>query len=495
MSNKFEPSFESLYNFNCPDWFRDAKFGIWSHWGPQSVPMIGDWYARFMYVEGTDQYKYHCRHYGHPSKFGYKDLCALWKAEKFDPDALMELYYKAGARYFIAQATHHDNFFNYDSKVNPMNSVNVGPGKDICAMWKAAADKYNMPFGLSEHLAASFSWWRDNKGCDKTGPYAGVPYDGNDPAYRDFYHDNYEHVGEEGTPWLTHNKKFMEYWSKSIHEMIDKFTPDLLYSDSELPFGGDAKSLHELINKSTTDGELPINNGFYSYGLEVVSHLYNSSIEKYGYNRSSYTQKNRDPKIFKVGILDIEKSQLPGIQQDPWQTDTCIGNWFYDVRQEYKKPGHIIEMLIDIASKNGTMLLNILQKPDGSIDEWAVYILEEIAKWYAVCAEGIYGTRPWRVFGEGDAKVIIDGYRESQVNWNSSDYRFTSKGDNVYAFMMHTPESRIAIIKSFTEADKVKEVSLLGGDKLPFQQSFGVLTVKLPEKMPTEYTNCLKITL
>lgn len=472
-TQKFAPTFESLYNFKCPDWFRDVKFGIWSHWGPQSVPMYGDWYARNMYIEGSDQYRYHVRHYGHPSKFGYKDICALWKAEKFNPDELMALYYKAGARYFVAQATHHDNFFNYASDVNRMNSVNVGPNKDICAMWKKAADKYNMPFGLTEHLAASFSWWRFNKNCDKTGPYAGVPYDGNDPEYRSFYHDNYEYAGKNDAPWLTDNRKFMDYWKKSVFEMIDKFTPDLLYSDSELPFGGE----------------------FYDVGMEAVAHLYNKSIEKYGVNNAVYTQKNRDAKIYKIGILDIEKSQLPGIQENPWETDTCIGNWFYDVRQEYKKPGHIIEMLIDIISKNGTMLLNVLQKPDGSIDEWAVYILEELAKWFAVCSEGVYGTRPWRVDGEGDSKVVISGFTESAVEWNNSDFRFTAKGDDVYAFIMHTPEIRKCTIKSFTEAEKVKSVSLLGYGEVPFAQNFGILTVKLPENMPTEYTNCLKFSL
>ena len=182
---KFEATFESLHTYTVPEWFRDARFGIWSHWGPQSVRMFGDWYARNMYIQGQPQYEYHLRHYGHPSKFGYKDICALWKAEKFDPDALIAKYHKAGARYLMTQAVHHDHFFNYDSKINRMNSVNVGPHKDILALWKAAADKYGMYFGLSEHLGASFSWWRVNKGCDATGPYAGVPYDGNDPAYQD----------------------------------------------------------------------------------------------------------------------------------------------------------------------------------------------------------------------------------------------------------------------------------------------------------------------
>jgi len=471
MSTAFEPSFESLYNYRTPDWFRDAKFGIWSHWGPQSVPMYGDWYARNMYIEGSDQYRYHVRHYGHPSEFGWKDVCALWKAENFDPEGLMDLYHKAGARFFVAQATHHDHFFNYDSAVNRFNSVKVGPGKDICALWKAAADKYSMPFGLTEHLAASFSWWFVNKGADKTGPYAGVPYDGNDPAYRDFYHDNYEH-SEQNWPWLTPNKAFREYWLRAVTEMIDRFTPDLLYSDSELPFGADD----------------------FSYGLRAVAHLYNKSVEKFGFNHAVYTQKNRDEKIFRVGTLDIEKSQLPGIQEHPWETDTCIGNWFYDVRQVYKTPGHIVEMLVDIISKNGTMLLNILQKPDGTIDPWERWTLEEIGRWFSVCSEGVYGTRPWRVFGEGESRVVIDGFRESRVEWTASDYRFTAKDNNVYAFMMHAPEDRRAVIRSF-ESDTVAKVSLLGVGEVPFTQSFGVLTVELPENLPANWANCLRVTL
>lgn len=474
---RYEATFESLKNYQCPEWFQDAKLGIWSHWGPQSVPMCGDWYARNMYIQDSEQYRYHVRHYGHPSEFGYKDICALWKAENFDPEELLALYYKAGARYFVAQATHHDNFFNYDSKCNRFNSVKVGPGKDICALWKAAAENYNMPFGLTEHLAASFSWWYTNKGADTYGPYKGVPYDGNDPEYADFYYNNQEHVLTEDfgavKQWLTGNKEFHKYWLDSVKEMIDTFHPALLYSDSGVPF--------------EQEGFEP--------GLEAIAYLYNDSAERNGSNQSVYTQKNRDPKIYKVGTLDIEKSQLPGIQEDVWQTDTCIGNWFYDAKQGYKKPGHIIEMLVDIISKNGVMLLNILQKPDGTIDAEARYILEEMAKWYAVCEEGVYGTRPFRVFGEGDTRVIINGFQEDKTEWNASDYRFTKKGNVVYAFMMQAPENRVAVIKSLLEEEKVEKVCLLGYGEVEFSQKFGVLTVKLPEELPTEYTNCLALHL
>jgi len=485
---KFEPTFESLRTFECPKWFKDAKFGIWSHWGPQSVPMYGDWYARAMYIEGSDAYKYHLRHYGHPSEFGYKDLCELWKAEKFDPDALMDLYVRAGAKYFVAQAMHHDNFFNYDSKVNKFNSVNVGPKRDICMEWKNAARKYGLPFGLTEHLAASFSWFSVNKGADKKGPYAGVPYDGNNPECP-FYYNNREHYVENlvdkyaVVPWYTQNEDFHRYWLDSMKELIDRFEPDLLYSDGALPF-------HVYYGAERTDDSNP-----YAEGLEAVSYLYNKSIEKYGENRAVYNQKERAREIYSVGILDIEKSQLSDISSDVWQTDTCIGNWFYDVRQDYKTPAHIIEMLVDIISKNGVMLLNILQRPDGSIDREAVYILEELEKWFKICAEAVYETEPWRVAAEGDSAVIINRFQEDQVSWKDSDFRFVKKNNFVYAYVMAVPESRVAVIKSFNENETVKSVTLLGYGKVEFSQAFGVLTVKLPTEMPTNYTNCLKIEL
>ncbi len=485
MSKKFEPTFESLHEYNVPEWFRDAKFGIWSHWGPQSVPMFGDWYARNMYIEGSSQYEYHLRHYGHPSKFGYKDLCNLWKAENFDPEGLMEKYYKAGARYFMSQGTHHDHFFNYDSKLNRMNSVNVGPHKDILAMWKAAADKFGMPFGISEHLGASFSWWRVNKGCDKKGPYAGVPYDGNDPEYQDFYYANQEHGTEDPYncfPWYTENEEFKEYWKKCIGEMIEKFQPELLYTDGSLPFGT------HWAGGDNISGENP-----YQQGLDIVAQLYNTSIEKHGSNEAVYLQKDRRPEIYNVGVLDIEKSQLPGIMPAPWHTDTCIGNWFYDVHSPYKEPEQIIEMLVDIISKNGVMLLNILQRPDGTIDEYADYILDKIGEWFAVCSEAVYCTRPWRVFGEGDTFVKIEGFREDKTDWNATDFRFVQKDGTVYAFMMGAKDGdRVVTLKSFAD-NEVSSVELLGYGAVPFTKENGVLTVDLPEKLPAFCANALKI--
>ncbi len=485
MSNSFKPTFESLCEYSAPKWFRDAKFGIWSHWGPQSVPMFGDWYARNMYIQGTPQYEYHVRHYGHPSKFGYKDLCELWKAENFDPDGLMDKYVKAGAKYFVAQATHHDHYFNYASSINPMNSLNIGPRKDILAMWKSAADKRGLPFGITEHLAASFSWWRVNKGCDSYGPYAGVPYDGNDPEYRDFYYDNYEHGLEnprDAYPWYTSNAAFREYWLRAVNEMIDLFEPEILYSDGSLPFG---THWHGDGIKTRAEAD-------YKQGLEAVARLYNRSIGKHGSNEAVYLQKDRAPEIYKVGVLDVEKSQLAGITEDPWHTDTCIGNWFYDVHNAYKRPEQIIEMLIDIISKNGCMLLNVLQRPDGTIDDEADFILKELAGWFSVCAEAVYGTRPFDVFGEGDTRVKIEGFREDKTEWTRNDFRFTRKDGSVYAFMMGAKAGETVILRAFADRE-VKAVRLLGVGDVPYRKEFGVLAVKLPERLPTKYVNALEI--
>lgn len=483
----FTPAFQSLEKFQTPDWFRDAKFGIWSHWGPQSVPMFGDWYARNLYIQGTPQNLYHVRHYGHPSQFGYKDICALWKAENFHPDELMDLYVKAGAKYFVAQAMHHDHFFNYPSALNRMNSQNVGPHKDIVGLWKAAADRYGLPFGLTEHLGASFSWWRTNKGSDSYGPYKGVPYDGNDPVYRDFYHDNYEHpVGDPDNlePWYTGNQQFRTYWVACMKELIERYTPDMLYSDGGLPFAQYTPGMPQ----SQLDAQ-------YREGLDVVSALYNASIRKYGQNRAIYTQKDRHPEIYHVGVLDIEKSQLPGIQKDPWQTDTCIGNWFYDVRQTYKHPDQIIEMLIDIVSKNGTMLLNVLQRPDGAIDDEAKYILTELATWFPTAGEGLYGTRPWKVSGEGDTFVTIQGFTEAKTGWKPADIRYTKKGNTVYAFLMGGAYDNVAVLRSFNEGEHITGVRLLGVGAVPYRHEMGVLTVALPEHGPNAYTNVLAVEL
>jgi alpha-L-fucosidase len=479
----FEPTWESLRRFECPDWFRDAKFGIWSHWGPQSVPMFGDWYARNMYREGTDQYLHHWRVYGHPSKNGWKDVVQLWKAEKFDPEGLMQLYVDAGARYFCAQAVHHDNFDNWDSTHNRWNAVRVGPKKDIVGLWQAAAGRFGLPFGVSEHLGATFAWWSHSKNCDKSGPYAGVPYDGNDPAYEDFYLPNQDEpiLEQQGGNWYTSNPWWHKRWFDRIRDLIDKYHPDLLYSDGTVPFG--------------------------QYGLGIIAHLYNSSAALHdGINRAVYTHKDRNPLVYKVGVLDIER----GVQKDaflhPWQTDTCVGGWFYDVRRQYKSSRQVIEMLVDIVAKNGNLLLNVPQKPDGSLDDECLAILTDLAAWIKVNGEGIYGTRPWHIALEGEVNAPEGRFREDELAWQPTDYRFTCKGKTVYAFQMGWPEDGKALIRAFSSGSgtggyrlklaDVQGVELLGyRGQVSFEHGEEGLSIgRLPARRPVQCAHCFKIT-
>jgi len=473
----FDATFESLSTFECPDWFRDAKLGIWSHWGPQSVPRYGDWYARHMYRQGSEQYLHHLRMYGHPSQSGYKDIVRQWKAERFDPADLMDRFVAAGARYFVAQAVHHDNFFNYEASVNPWNSAKVGPGKDIVGLWKAAAEERGLPFGLTEHLGAALTWFAVNKGSDRHGPLAGVPYDGTDPAYRDLYLDNAKYLPAEDIvvqdPWYGQDPAWHAYWLAAVTEMIDRYQPDLLYTDGPVPFG---------------EAE-------YTPGLTAIAHLYNTSAGIHGTNRAVYQQKDRRPEVSVVGVMDIERSQTPGINPRPWQTDTSVGDWFYNVRDVYKTGGHVIEMLVDIVSKNGNLLLNVPQLPDGTLDLECTQLLDDLGAWMRACGEGIHGTRPFRVFGEGPSSVVIDGFTENRVGWTASDFRFTRRENTVYAFQMAWPEDGRAVIRSLADHETVTGVRLLGHGPVPFEQAHGILVVRLPDTAPLNVANCLALEL
>ncbi len=473
----FEPTWESLRHFKCPAWFQDAKFGIWSHWGPQAVPMAGDWYARNIYIQGSAQNRYHVRKYGHPSRYGYKDIIPQWKAEKFDPDGLMDLYAAAGARYFMAQAAHHDNFHNWNSRSHRWNAVSMGPKKDILGLWQAAARRRGLPFGFSEHMGATFSWYVPAKGADESGPYAGAPYDGNDPAFEDLYLPNRGAKDIRDGEWYTSSPWWHEKWYAYAKELIDVYQPDLLYSDGGVPFG--------------------------TYGLNIIAHLYNSSARRHGgVNQAIYTQKDRSVEVFSVGVLDIERSQQAEIFPYIWQTDTSVGDWFYNLLDVYKTPRQIVEMLVDIVSKNGNLLLNIPQRPDGSLDDECLFLLQRLAEWMQVNGEGIYATRPWKIAGEGPSRVAIEGFREDAVFWTEQDFRFTSKDGKVYGFIMQWPQGSQAgqppalVIRSLAlgSAQKVTSLALLGhAGALPFEQNAAGLTVHLPEHKPSAYAQCLRV--
>jgi alpha-L-fucosidase len=402
----------------------------------------------------------------------------LWKAERFDPNGLMELYRSAGARYFCAQAVHHDNFDNWDSRHNRWNSTRIGPMQDIVGRWKEAATRCGLKFGVTEHLAASFSWWVTNKQADVHGPYAGVPYDGNDDAYADLYHANRGAAALTESfwqvePWYADSVAWREHWFKRIVDLIDRYQPDLLYSDGPLPWN--------------------------EVGLSVVAHLYNLSARFHeGVNEAVYTQKDRDPRVHSIGVLDVERSQQDQAVPFVWQTDTCVGGWFYDVRQVYKTPRHIIEMFVDIVAKNGNLLLNFPQRPDGTLDEENLAILKSMADWISVNGEGIYGTRPWKQAMEGPSRVVSGHFKEDAVAWTTADFRFTKKENRMYAFQMKCPEHRETFIRSLglASGSKVLGAKLLGhADPIAFRQLEEGLLVILPEHDVPELVPCIRVEL
>ncbi|ATP56006.1 alpha-L-fucosidase [Pedobacter ginsengisoli] len=510
----FSPTWDSLKNYKVPEWYKDAKFGIWAHWGPQCEPERGDWYARGMYEEGSDQYKYHVEKYGHPSKFGFKDVINKWKAENWDPDHLVGLYKKAGAEYFVALANHHDNFDLYNSKYQEWNSVKMGPKKDIIGGWAKAAKKHNIHFGVSVHAAHAWSWFETSQRSDKKGPMAGIPYDGKitkadgkgkwwdgeDP--QSLYAQNHplsedsENNGAIHRQWNWGNgvakptDAYIEKFYQRTIDLIDKYEPELVYfDDTALPLW-------------------PISDA----GLRIAAHLYNRSIKKNGALKAVLNGKILDEEQRKCMVWDIERGQSNEIEPYTWQTDTCIGSWHYDRRifdnHHYKSSKTVIHTLADVVSKNGNLLLSIPVRGDGTIDADELKVVEEIGQWMKVNKECIYGTRPWKIYGEGPATenmapLTAQGFNEGKGKpFVAQDIRFTTKGAVLYAIPMGWPENGKITIKSLAKGNaslypsKIKSMELLGvGPITDFKQDETGLTVTLPAKQPAlSYAFALKIT-
>ncbi len=474
----FKGTRDSLRGYRVPDWFRDAKFGIWAHWGPQSATERGDWYARQMYIQGQWQYDYHVKTYGHPSKFGFKDIIPTWKADRFDPDYLVGLYKKAGARYFVSMGVHHDNFDLWNSKYTRWNSVQMGPRKDIVGQFRQAALKQGLRFGVSEHLAMSYKWFSVAHGSDKEGPLAGVPYDGRDPRFADLYHDIKEvYVNLEWNLNGT-SPEFKRHWFLRIKDLVDNYQPDLLYTDGEIPFE--------------------------EWGLNQVANLYNLSARRHrGKVDAVYLSKKREDCAIGTCALDVERGVVDKIWPDPWQTDTCIGNWHYLKGITYKSPKIVIDMLVDIVSRNGNLLLNFPLPNNGMLDAEEMKILSAITDWMAVNGEAIYATRPWKIYGTGPSTEVQSAdakFNESKrKELTAEDTRFTRKGRDLYAFFMGWPEKReISIAPLATTSPlatgQISRVELLGfRGKLQWSQDETGLKVQLPAEQPGRFAFALKI--
>jgi alpha-L-fucosidase len=477
---KFEPTWQSLSHYEVPEWFRDRKFGIWAHWGPQCQPEAGDWYAREMYQEGSGKYKFHRAAYGHPSAFGFKDVIHSWKADRWEPEKLVALYKKAGAQYFFAMANHHDNFDLWDSRYQPWNSVAVGPRKNIIGGWAKAARAQGLPFGVSIHAAHAWSWYEAAQGADKTGGKAGVPYDGKltkadgkgqwwdglDP--QDLYTQNHPPASGFEKPGTIHSQwnwgggatppspAFCQNFYDRTADLIKKYQPDLLYfDDTALPLW-------------------PVSDA----GLKIAATFYNMNMANSG-GRSQGVIFGKiltdDQK--KCLVWDIERGTPPDIQPQAWQTCTCIGDWHYNRSvyegNRYKNAKTVIHMLADIVSKNGNFLLNIPVRGDGSIDDKEVKVLEDIAVWMDINKESIHATRPWATFGEGPAsagtKIQAQGFNEGRGRpFSSEDVRFTmsKEGGTLYAIVLGWPAGS-ATFKSLGKQSglrmgEITRVELLG---------------------------------
>jgi alpha-L-fucosidase len=507
----FAPTWDSLAAYTVPQWFREAKFGMWAHWGPQCQPEAGDWYARNMYIEGSEQYKIHLQKYGHPSVFGFKDVIHTWKAERWDPQALVALYKRAGAKYFMALANHHDNFDLYNSKYQPWNSVAIGPRKDLIAGWAKAAKEQDLPFGVSVHAAHAWTFYETAQRHDLSGPYKDIPYDGKlrtadghgkwwnglDPQAlyaqdhalsQDSWKDGLFRQWGWGNGASIPSKAYDEKFYKRTLELIDRYNPDLVYfDDSQLPLW-------------------PVSDA----GLRIAAHVYNKSIREKGSLQAVVTGKILDEQQRKCLVWDIERGQANAIQPLPWQTDTCIGNWHYDralyEQNGYKPASTVIQMLVDIVSKNGNLMLNIPVRGDGTIDEKERAIVEAIGDWMHLNGESIYGTRPWEIFGEGPAldhaaALSGPGFNEGKgAALTAQDWRFATKDDVLYATCFDWPQDATVTIRSLAENSthrpgEIHNVRLLAtGEPLTFHRTTEGLKVILPEKRPaTTFANVISI--
>lgn len=502
---KFEPTWESLSNRQIPDWFRDAKFGIWAHWGPQCQPEAGDWYARAMYEQGSYPYNHHIEKYGHPTEQGFMEIMNEWKAPNWDPNKLVELYKNTGARYFMAMGNHHENMDLWDSSHQPWNSVNIGPKRDILAEWEAAARHHDMPFGVSIHSAHAWTWYEPSQGADKSGEKSGISYDariltkedgigkwweGLDP--QKLYVQNHSLSAPADGNWWDWSEgtskptqEYLDNFFNRTTDMITRYKPDLVYfDDSFAPFW-------------------PIDNT----GLDVIAHYYNfnSSLNDGKLNGVVFAKK-LTPEMQKALVWDVEKGVLEDALDQPWQTYTCLGNWHYDRNvyneNRYKSAKTVINMLVDIVSKNGNLLLSVPVRADGTIDEKEEKILAQIKQWLDLNGEAIFETRPWdKTYGEGPSTLEATpldgpGFNENRSEpYTSSDIRFTKKGDCLYAHVMEWPVDNRVLIKSLNDVE-VKKVKLLGGKNLTFNKTEEGLLVKLLKgKRVNEILPVLKIQL
>ena len=468
----FQPDWESLQRYEVPDWYKDAKFGIFIHWGVYSVPAFSnEWYPRNMYEPGSDAYKHHIATYGPQDKFGYKDFVPMFKAERYDPAAWAELFKKAGAKYVVPVAEHHDGFAMYDSGLSDWTAAKMGPHRDVIGDLAKAVRAEGLHFGVSSHrVEHDFFMGAGRK----------IQSDVNDPQYAAFYGPAQTGVIQWGTPvgndFTYVSAAWTNDWLARSAELVQKYHPDIVYFDWWI---GQASIRRDL--------------------ARFAAFYYNSS-RKYGdhvgvINYKDYAMQEHS------AVLDIERGQLGEIRPLPWQTDTSVSNksWGYIKDDTFKSPEFVLDQLIDIVSKNGNLLLNIGPRSDGTIPEPVQRVLLDVGAWLTINGDAIYGTRPWRVYGEGPTKVASGSFHDSEIaNYTAEDFRFTTKGDLLYAIGLAWPTNGEVVIHSLAQTaggEPVQSVALIGSDaKLRFEQRADGLHLQLPAQAPAKYAYVLRMT-
>lgn len=509
----FQPTWASIEkNYpGAPDWLREAKFGIWVHFGPQASGESGDWYARKMYMPGTLAYANHLKKYGPPCESGYKEVLRDWNPSKLDPAKLVDLYKDAGARFLMIQGVHHDNFDLWDSHYQPWNSVNLGPRRDLLGEWSKACQAEGMRFGVTFHHEYTWWWWQTAFGSDKVGPKAGLPYDGHltlsdgkgkwwegfDPRrLYGFDLREYKGVSEAAaSEWnpppsgifrnhLPYARWYATQWALRIMDVVDQYNPDFIYTDGtdQQPFSGSGTGTGYKCDAMQT----------------VIADFYNTTLARRGEVDAFSVVKFRNKTN---GTVTTEEFGLPDhIRSDQaWIGETPVGDWFYAPGFTYDHC-MMIRYIIEAASRDGNAAICISLLPDGSLDEGSRQMLEEVGMWMRRNGEGIYGSHAWKIPGEGEMvngklKQLPGGALRKQhadFRFGSQDFRFTvGKNGALYAFCMTVPppDSFLRIkslgTDSMPDAQPVRSVALLGYDgELQWKQGPDGLVITCPPRMP-----------
>ena len=462
--DRFQPDWKSLQQYQTPNWYRDAKFGIFVHWGVYSVPAFGsEWYPRLMYMSGSPEFQHHVQAYGAQRTFGYKDFVPLFRAEKFEAQAWAKVFRESGARYVVPVAEHHDGFAMYDSNLTDWCATKMGPHRDVIGELSTAIRKEGLHFGLSSHRAEHYFFFNGGRAFDS---------DVQDPHYAALYGP--AHIGVNDPDWNGHpDPAYLDDWLARTTEVADKYHPELIYFDWWIGRKEFAPYLRYFLsfyyNQASKQGQLPVVN-FKEHAMPEGA-----------------------------AVLDVERGQLGALRSLPWQTDTSISNqsWGYVENDTYKSPQTLVWQLIDVVSKNGNLLLNIGPKSDGTIPNEAQSVLREIGAWLRVNGEAIYSTRPWRVYGEGPTKVAEGAFQDKkESHFTAQDVRFTTAKNSLYAIMLAWPDNGSLVIHSLgrNSGVSVKSITLLGSNRaIHWSQSAEDLRIDLPQEPAGSYAFSFRI--